>query len=713
MKFIKKYSRFLFCVLLVSAIMTVYVLRLMNWQIVNGASFLKQSNESLPATVTMDAARGEILDVNGAALAVNKTVFAITFEKALMTTQTQNKTIQQLTKLLSSRGEKWIDVLPIKLNAKGKYEFITGMEDDVVTMKSKNYLNMNPYASADECMAEMIKKYAVTGYSPADTRNIVAVRYNMTNTAFGLSAPYTFAADVSQATISIISENSHLLPGATPKVTTVRQYPSGSLLPHIVGTIGAISPEEYNVLQDKGYSLNARLGKSGIEQTYETLLRGSSGTMAVKTTDTGALESETVTKPPSNGKSVYLTIDSRIQSVLNVSLAQNILATQAKGRELSASNYKGTSSMHGEDCVAGAAVVLRVKDFAVLAASTYPSYDLTKYLSDTNYYTSLIQNKAKPLINRAFDGAFTPGSVVKPYVALAALQEKTITTSTQLLGNSVYTRYLDQGLPLGSIGNYGMITCNYAIQMSSNSFFYEVGYRLGITDMNLYAKRFGLGVKTGVELGESAGVLAGITQRAAAGGGAWYDADTSQAAVGQSDNQFTPLQLATLAATIANNGNRLKTHVVDKVTDYTRKTVVTQTAPEIVDNIGVSQANLDYVKQAMRSVATDGTASSTFKDYGIAIAAKTGTAVRTPHSDNVVFIGYAPYDNPQIAVAVVLEYGATSVYSNTVAKDIFDAYFFGKTVDASGKLVMPSASKTASDSSSGKASSGAVSSVSR
>ena len=728
MKKLKEYARVLSCGLIVSIIMIVYVLRLMDWQIVKGASFLEQSNKTRPATVTMDAARGEILDENGVSLAVNKTVYAIVFDKAFMPIDSQNKTILQLTKLLTKRGEKWTDVLPIKLNAKGQYEFITGMEKDVTTMKSKNYLNMNSYASADQCMAEMVKKYEMTGYSPADTRAIVAVRYNMTKTAFGLSAPYTFAPDVSQATISIISENSHLLPGATAKVTTMRQYPNGSLLPHVVGTIGSISQDEYDTLKDKGYAFNDRLGKSGIEQAFESMLRGKAGEKTVETTDTGSFASETVTTPPTPGKSVYLTIDSKIQSVLNVSLAKNILATQAKGRELSASNYKGTSSMHGEDCIAGAAVVLRVKDFAVLAASTYPSYDLTEYLTDTNYYTSLIQNKAKPLINRAFNGAFTPGSVVKPYVALAALQENAITTSTRLLGNSVYTRFSDIGLPLGSIGNYGMITCNYAIQKSSNSFFYEVGYRLGITNMNLYAKRFGLGVKTGIELSESAGILAGKAQRAAAGR-QWYDADTVEAAVGQADNQFTPLQLATLAATIANNGNRLKTHVVDKVTDYTRKTVVTQTAPETLDNVGVSQANLDYVKQAMRSVATAGTAATTFKDYGIAIAAKTGTAVRTPHSDNVVFIGYAPYDNPQIAVAVVLEYGATSLYPNTIAKDIFDAYFFGKTVDASGNLVMPSASNTASSnssgsstvssssssasSSSGQVSSGATSSVSR
>ena len=713
---LKEYSRYLACGLIVFAVLAVYTLRLVDWQILNGASFLETANKSSSSTVVMDAARGEILDVNGVGLAVNKTGYAIVFDRAYMKSDTQNRTIHQLIRLLSQRGEKWTDVLPVKLNAKGQYEFIAGMDKEIATMKSADYANVNSYATADLCMEHLAEKYKVTGYSAADTRNIVSVRYNMTKSAFGISQPYTFADDVSKDTVAIISENSALLPGAAAKVTTVREYPSGSLLPHILGTIGSISQEEYDTLKGKGYAFNDRLGKSGIEQAFESMLRGKSGEKVVETTSTGSLASETVKTAPVSGDTVYLTIDSKLQNVLNVSLANNVKATQANGRKLSAQRYKGMSSGHGEDCVAGAAVVLRVKDFSVLAASTYPTYDLTEYLNDTNYYTSLINNKDKPLIDRAFSGVFTPGSIIKPYVALAALQEKAITTSTRLEGNSKYTRFADTGLVLGSIGNYGMITANYAIQKSSNSFFYEVGYRLGITNMNLYAKRFGLGVKTGIELHESAGILGGPSERAAAGGGGWFDADTVEAAVGQADNKFTPLQLATYTATIANNGVRLKPHLVSKVTDYAHKNVISQTAPEAVDNIGVSQSYIDYVKAAMRSVAAAGTASSTFKNYGIAIAAKTGTAVQTPHSDNVTFVAFAPYDNPEIAVAVVLEHGATSMYSNAVAKDIFDAYFYGKTVDASGNLVMPSASSTASGASSGTVSgtaSGQASSAAR
>ncbi len=707
---LKENGRYLFCGFLILAVMAVYGLRLADWQLINGASFLVTADKSRSDKVTMTAARGEILDVSGNGLAVNKTGYAIVFERAYMTKGTENKTVSQLIALLNQRGEKWVDVLPITRGKTGKYEFIPGSEKEAAALKSKDFLNMNSYATADDCMTELIKKYNIKGFTDAETRNIVSVRYNMTKSGFGISSPYTFAADISKDTVAIISENAQKLPGTTATVTTVREYPSGSLMPHIVGTMGAISKEEYDKLKDKGYAFNDRLGKSGIEQAFESTLRGTAGEKTVETTAKGALAFEKITVPPESGKSVYLTIDSSIQKVLNASLAQNVQATQANGRALSAQNYKGASSGHGEDCVAGGAVVLRVKDFSVLAASTYPSYDLAEYLNDTNYYSTLIQDKTKPLINRAFNGAFTPGSSFKPLVACAALQENSIFNNTIITCNHTYLRFAPSYTPT-CMGTHGPITLATALQKSCNVFFFETGWRTGIDNIDLYAKRFGLGQKSGIELSETSGLLAGPAERAASGG-TWQGGDTIQAAIGQSDNLFSPLQLASYVATIANNGVRLKTHLVSKVTDYTRGTTISTTQPVIADNVGVSQQNLDYVKKGMREVVQPGgTAAATFGGYGIAVAGKTGTAQVPPGSDNEIFIGFAPYDKPEIAVAVVLEHGATGKYCNQVAKDVMDAYFYGKTVDANGNLVMPNTSSAASGSSSAS-SNGASSAVS-
>jgi penicillin-binding protein 2 len=697
-------GRRVFAGLLVLAVFLIYALRLFDWQIINGASFLEQADNSSLYKVQMETSRGEILDSSGNGLAVNRTGYSIVFDKAYLTSDTENQTILTLIHLLDKRGEQWEDELPITINSNGEYEFVSGKEKEIQTLKSKDFLNVESYATAEQCMQHLIDWYDCGGYSKQDTRDIVSVRYNMTKSGFSVSNPYTFAREVSKETVQILSENSMRLPGVQIQLTTEREYPDGTLMPHILGTLGAISADEWETLKDEGYAYNDRIGKSGIEQAFESTLRGKTGEKVIELTGQGNVASETVTTPPQPGNTVYLTIDSRLQKVLNTSLAQNVQAARENGEKLCAQNYKGSSSGHGEDCVAGGAVVIRVKDFAVLAASTYPTYDENEYLNDTDYYNQLLQDETLPLFNRAFNGIFTPGSVVKPYVALVALQENVITTSTRILGNSLYTRFLDVGLPLRSIGNYGMITADFAIQKSSNSFFYEVGYRTGISTLNLYAPRFGLGVKTGIELSESAGVLAGPAERQASGG-SWWDADTVEAAVGQSDNQFTPLQLATYAATIANNGTRLRSHIVDKITNYARDQIISQTQPEVVENVGIDQEYFDYVKKAMRSVATDGTASSIFRNYPIPIAAKTGTAVLTPHSDNVTFIAFAPYEDPEIAIAVVLEHGAYGKYSMTVAKDILDAYFYGKTVDENGNLVMPSAADQALQNTSSGASS--------
>lgn len=706
MRKLQEYSRYIFCIFLLIVVFAVYVLRLADWQIVQGASWLQKSDSTSSSIVKLDASRGEILDVNGNGLAVNKTGYSIVFDKTYMTKGTENKTILELTKILAKRGETWVDELPITANAKGQYAFVSGKEKEIATMKSRDFLNLNSYATADQCMQEMIKRYDCASYSAADIRTIVSVRYNMEKSYFSISTPYTFAENVSQDTVSIVSENAPSLPGTTIKVTTVRQYPSPTLMPHILGTVGSLSQDDYTELKSEGktysdtnlsgYTYNDHIGVGGIERALESFLRGKSGQKTIETTNTGALASENKITAPVNGNTVYLTIDSRLQAVANASLAKNIKGAQEYGKENATSEDKA-----GSDCTRGGVVVLNVKDFSVLAAATYPSYDMSQ-LDNVSYYSSLLQDVNKPLVNNAFNGIFMPGSSFKPVVAAAALQENTITRNTTFYCSKVYREIESEGYTPKCMGYHGTTNVVSGLAESCNVFFFSTGLRLGITDLDLYAKRFGLGQKTGIEISESSGTLSGPEERKAAGGQWQIHGDLIQTAIGQSDNAFTPLQLATYCATIANNGVRLKTHLVSKVTDYSRKAVVSQTKPTVMDNVGVSQANLDIVKEGMRAVCQPGgTAYSTFGNYSIAIAAKTGTAQNPPHSDNVTFIGFAPYDNPKIAVAVVLEHGAKSKFSLGVAKDMFDAYFKGYTVDAGGNIVDP---KTVSSTASGTAS---------
>lgn len=684
--------RYVFCVVLLIAVFGAYVLRLYDWQIVNGDTWLTTADNSTQSTVKMTAARGEILDVNGEPLAVNRTGYAIVLDWAYMrldtmaeTVKQENETIHQIITLLDEHGEEWTDVLPIVWE-NGAYAFTPDSDKEIETLKGRDYADVNSYASADLCMESLIEKYSVEGYTPEETRDIVSVRYNMTKNQFGISNPYTMADDVSLEIVTILSENTQKLPGVSIEVTTAREYQNTSLIPHIVGRLGKFSSMEdwQNNYQEKGYAFDDSIGISGIESAFEDLLRGKDGEKVVEITSMGSLASETVTQAPEAGDTIYLTIDKRIQEVVNASLAENITATRENGEYLNSINKDNRSQDHGEDCYAGGAVVMDVKTGAILAAGTYPTYDLILAQEDAAYYSSLANDTlGTPLVNKAFIGTFSPGSCFKPAVACAALEEGVITNSTVIHCGHYYTRFTN-GSTTGAptcLGWHGDVSLRSALAGSCNIFFFETGYQLGITAMNLYCQRFGLGVKTGIEIGESAGVLAGPGSR-----DVWYQGETLNAAIGQSDNAFTPLQLCTYAATLANNGNRPRATLVSKITDYTRETVKEEIALEIVENVGVSQENLDDVKEGMKAVITEGGARSTLGKYPIEIAGKTGTAQRTSGSDNVTFIGYAPADDPQIAFSVVLDHGSTGTYCQNVVRDILDAYFYDAEVCDDGQI---------------------------
>lgn len=661
--------------------MGIFIYRLIDWQLINGEIYVEAADRTYVSTVNLTAARGEIVDTNGNPLAANKTGYAIVLDQTYLDGENQNETIHNLIQLMKQRGEPWIDEMPIVINSSGQYEFIADKEAEINEMKGKNFLNLNSYATAEMCMQQLTELYDVTGYSPEDTRDICSVCYSMTRMMFSISNPYTFAENVSKETAAIIQERSASLAGVTIQINTVRQYDDGMLAPQLIGTVGLLDTEEYEEKKESGYAYNDKIGKSGIESAFEEQLRGKDGTKVVEMNADGTVSSDQITEQPIPGNTVYTTLDINLQKVANQSLENNVKQAQRAGASTAVQN-------DGEDCVGGAAVVLNVKDFSILAAASYPNYDLNQFLENDDYRIAVSTDEInKPLINRAFNGDYVPGSVFKPLVACAALQEGTITANTRITCNHVYGFYAPSYTPT-CLGYHGSINLNRALQASCNIFFYDTGRMLGIESLDLYAHQFGLGQETGVEIGESAGSLASPEQRTA-NGGVWQAGDVIQAAIGQSDNAFTPLQLATYCATIANNGTRYKTHLVKQVTNYSRDQVIMEMQPEVKEQVAVSEENLKIVQNGMRSVAQGGTASSVFSNYGVAVACKTGTAENPGHSDNTVFIAYAPYDDPEIAVAVVLEYGSRGAYSMGVAKDIFDAYFFGKTVDEKGNLVMP------------------------
>lgn len=658
-----RYTVLLIILILVLAGFTV---RLFDWQIVNSDYYNETAITTTSYKVSTEAVRGEIFDVNGVELAVNVTGYKVTINALYMKDKDLNAAIVKLVELIENGGEEWIDVLPIYTEKDGSYAFSPDKEDEIADLKSKDNLNMNSYATAEECMARLVEKYECSDYNKKQQRDIISVRYNMQQSGYSRSNPYTFAEGISENMMLILSENFPSSTGVIVETTAIRTYVNGTVAPHLVGVTGKISQSEYEELKSSGYSYNDIIGKSGIESALESNLRGTAGYKRYEVSSGGENVSVVDTVNAQPGNSVYLTIDAKYQKVAQKALEEAVQEAQdyAKSTE---------GDYDGEDCVGGSIVVLNVKDFSVLCAATYPSYDLSEYYTN---YTKLANDETLPLYNRAFQSALAPGSTFKPMVAAAALQEKAITTSTAIDCTGIYTGY---GLRLRCMGYHPGEVMRTAIVHSCNYFFAEVGRLLGIDKMNIYAKRCGLGVYTGVEIYETAGILAGPeTNRK--WGTDWYESSVCPAAIGQSDNAFSTLQLATYAATLANKGVRLRTHIVREVVSYDGTEVIYENDPnnpEVMDNMGVSEANLNAVTEAMYEAAEN---YSSFQDFDIAIAGKTGTA-ENAGSDHANFICFAPYDNPQIAVAVMIEHGTKSYVAMNAAEKVLRAYFYGEGLD--------------------------------
>lgn len=656
------------CIIITLAFFAIFTARLVDWQLIHGSEYSELAKRSTSYTVKTDATRGEILDKNGSGLVVNTTRYKIVIDKLYVNENTLDANLLSLINLMDLSGDRWEDTLPIALLG-STFSYKNDSESEISELLSEDFLNLDKNTTAPDCFNSLVKRYEIDErLSLKEQRNLVSVHYNMELTGYSNSNPYIFAKDIKRSTVSTVSENTQGVSGIDVQTYLVRTAQDACLAPHILGALGSITEEEYDDLKDgeKTYSLTDNVGKFGIELAFENQLKGEGGMKIIKRNSDGTIVDTVETIDSKPGNTVYLTLDKKLQKTAVKSLAENIKAAKEQGvAEKQSSGKSGC----GEDCETGAAVMLSVKDFSVLAAASYPTYDLNKYSEYGNYYVKLSENKNSPMYNRISVGSFACGSVYKPCVACAALEEKTISTDTEIFCKQEYDYYPSN--VVHCMHYHGDLNVTGAIAQSCNYFFAETGRRLGIETMYLYSEKFGLGEYTGIEIEESKGTLAGRDSTN------WMPGNTVQAAIGQSDNAFTPLQLATYAATLANDGTRLKTHVVSKITDYERKNNVQDySRPVVVDNCAVSQKNLEIVQKSMLEVTQnqDGTAHSMFGDYKVKVAAKTGTA-ENAGSDHTTFICYAPYDKPEVAVAVVIEHGAKGRYSMQVAKDLLDGYF--------------------------------------
>ena len=654
------------------AVMGLFVLRLIFLQLVNGDDFKAQATNTTDYNFTVTAARGDIVDSSGRRIATSTTSYNVVLNKLLMGDRDLDTMLQQIVELLRENSESWNDTLLIgQPDAAGHYEFTdddTSTSDQKQLADMKDTLGLQQYATADDVMEMLVEKNNLQGFSLEWQRVLAGIHYEMDRQAFSNVNNFVMAENVSAATVATIKEHSLQLPGVEIVETSARSYEQSDIIPAVLGRVGKITAEKWKVtdsdgnvtypLREKGYNMNDILGISGLESAYEDELRGKDGVETITRNSDGVIVDTQLTTVPEPGHTVQLTIDSNFQRAVDKALAENI---DMINRVYNTGDMKAA---------AAAAVVIDVKDGGVLAASNYPSFDQNLYATNYSEYSS---DPSLPLFNRALQGLYTPGSTFKPAVAVAALDSGLINQYSTVYCNGVYNYFKDYHPRCTRHGHSGNIDVVTAIKWSCNIFFYDVGRRLTSDVYDAYAYKLGLGQRTGVEVGEAVGRL---TTKSDSNYTASLDV---QAAIGQGNTVVSPIQLATYAATLANNGTRYRTHFVKAILDTNTGEVLSETKPEVMDVIEGTGNTFELVRQGMKQVPS--TISGKISSYPVPIACKTGTPQRSEtyapgkHYLNAMMVAYLPADDPQIAIGISIEYGGYGARTGDLVVDIANAYF--------------------------------------
>ncbi|MBS5655399.1 MAG: penicillin-binding protein A [Firmicutes bacterium] len=627
-------------------------------QVVHGSENRARSITSNTASETVTASRGIITDRNGKVLVSNRLAYTLVVDKSSFGKDEAalNDAIWQLIQLCQEQGVTWNDTLPMTTGSSPQ------LTSKSLTESFREYLDDNKLPTdggSAEVLAAMRKLYKVDdSYTDAQARLIVGVRYELDG-----RSSYTFAEDVSTELLGRITDGKYR--GVTIKTAAARVY-NTKLAAHILGTVGAIWQEEwrsdestgYVGYADKGYNMNDLVGKDGVEKAFEEYLHGKDGKRLITTDENGKITGELYTREPQPGGTVALTIDIDLQQVVEDTLASTIQGMIDKD-----SNERG-----------GAAAVIQVGTGEVLAMASYPTYDLETFNQD---YDELVKDERLPMFNRATQGVYAPGSTFKLCTSVAALEEGIITPSTIIEDKGIYTYYVDPQ-PMCWIWRqahttHGRINVSQAIVDSCNYFYYEVGRLTGIKKLDEYATAFGLGQSTGIEIGDVSGVLAS-PEWAEAHDREWTDGQTITAAIGQSYNLFTPLQLANYVATLVSGGEHYEAHLLKNVKSYDNSRVIDVYGKGPLNDLNISDSTMAAVTKGMHDLTYDSLRSA-FSRCVVEAGAKTGSAQVGTDIANGTFVAYAPYDNPEIAIAIVVEKGGSGSLLANAAVDIINAWF--------------------------------------
>lgn len=659
--------------ILVYIVGIVLLAQLFNLQIVHGEEYRETSNTKLTRESVLKADRGSIKDSSGTMLATVDAQYSIVLYKTKVNNETLNTTILKLLNILSTNGDSYVDNFLIDVNP---YRF--KLEEEESQKKWKKANNIDEDATAEETFNYFKNKYDITSDNVEDIRKILAIRYEISYKGYSSTKSIEIASNISRQSLEQIKERNAEFSGVEVVETPVRVYPLKTTASHILGRIGRIESSELEGNEDI-YNQNDIIGKSGIEYVFEKYLKGTDGVKQIDMNVDGTITDEYVSKEAVSGSDVILTIDSKLQAVTEQALANNINKIANHG-----------FSQENNPADAGAAVVLNVKTGEVIAMASYPDYDPSTFVNgiDTNTWNYYINGDTKPLENKAISAMYSPGSTYKMVTALAGLETGTITPKTKINDTGVFRKYNSSWKCWNRYG-HGYLNVSQAIEHSCNYFFYDLGDRLGIDNLAKYSYYLGLGHKTGIELkGEIDGVLAS-NEIAKQENRVWNPGETISAAIGQSYNTFTSLQMAKYVAMIANRGKNLDVTIVksiinpdgsevsrDEYESYVNEKLGLQ--QENVEEMSFKEENIEAILEGMRGVTSEsgGTAYSTFKNFNIEVGGKTGSAqTGVQGKTNAWFVGFAPFDDPEIAIVVFVRNGGHGSYTAEVARDIIAQYF--------------------------------------
>lgn len=640
------------------AFLLLFAAVLYDTQILHGGENRAKSISSNAASETVTASRGIITDRNGKVLVSNRLAYTLVFDRSGFDDDAAlNAAILRLVQLCEETGTGWNDTLPI--GRVGNFlRYSNARSETFDKFIEKNELTSG--ASGRQLLSELRELYHVDeSLSEREARLIVGVRYELHS-----RDSYTFAEDVSTEVLSLITDGRY--EGVTIRTASARVY-NTALAAHILGTIGPIWQEEWSSSEDtgyvgyadKGYSMNDLVGKDGVEKAFESYLRGTDGRRLITTDETGKITGELYTREPQPGGTVALTLDIDLQADVEAALAETISGMIDKD-----SNERG-----------GAAAVVSVGTGEVLALASYPTYDLSTFNED---YDELVNDQRLPMFNRATQGIYAPGSTFKMVTAVAALESGIITPSSIIQDRGIYTYYKDPQ-PMCWIysqtgSTHGRINVSQAITDSCNYFFYEVGRLTGIRTLDSYASQFGLGQSTGIEIGDSSGVLAS-PEWAESHDQEWTDGQTITAAIGQSYNLFTPLQLANYVATLVGGGDHYQAHLLKNVKAYDNSRLLYMYGDKPMNTVEISDSTLSAVTRGMHELTVSGSVAYAFENCVVSAGAKTGSAQVGTDIANGVFVAYAPYEKPEIAVAIVIEKGGSGAALANTAVEIINSWF--------------------------------------